>query len=189
MELLTRYRPLVSEGDNHLQFPPGSKMPPHFVHWRAPVQENYIISPEGHPNSLQLKPSKLNLTAIDGNAGGPGGQTFVGRRQVDSLFHFSFDLNYTPKTLDEEAGITLFLTQVKYHNVITEDQIADPRIEPPRSLRHRPPSFGCYFPSHSLHTAFPLPRHILYTCAVVIHHASSRIYAQYDLDAQDSHGK
>ncbi|KAF2178212.1 glycoside hydrolase family 43 protein [Zopfia rhizophila CBS 207.26] len=103
--------PFVNEGDDNLQFAPGSKMPPHFVHWRPPVGDSYTISPEGHPNALRLKPSKLNITAIDGNAGGPGGQTFVGRRQVDALFSYFVDLEYTPKVLEEEAGVTLFLTQ------------------------------------------------------------------------------
>jgi hypothetical protein len=102
----------VTEGDVNLQFAPGSKIPSHFVHWRFPFGDSYTISPKGHPNTLRLKPSKLNLTAIDGNAGGPGGQTFVGRRQVDTLFTYSVDIDYTPQTLDEEAGVTLFLTQV-----------------------------------------------------------------------------
>jgi beta-xylosidase len=109
---LTTSRPFVTEGDYNIQFKPGSKMPPQFIYWRAPVTENYIISPEGHPNTLGLKPSKWNLTGVDGNSPGPGGQTFVGRRQVDTLFTYSVDMDYTPKTLNEEAGITLFLTQV-----------------------------------------------------------------------------
>lgn len=103
--------PYVTEGDDNLQFAPGSKMPPHFVHWRFPIGDSYTISPEGHSNTLRLKPSRLNLTGIDGNAGGPGGQTFVGRRQVDTLFTYHVDIDYTPKTLEEEAGVTLFLTQ------------------------------------------------------------------------------
>lgn len=104
--------PLVTERDDNLQFAPNTTMPPHFVHWRPPVGDSYTISPQGHPNTLRLKPSSLNLTGIDGNAGGPGGQTFVGRRQVDSLFDYSVNMDYKPKTLEEEAGITLFLTQV-----------------------------------------------------------------------------
>ncbi|KAJ4360581.1 uncharacterized protein N0V89_001147 [Didymosphaeria variabile] len=63
-----------------------------------------------HLQYLGLKPSKLNLTGIDGNSA-PGGQTFVGRRQVDTLFTYSVVLDYTPKAAQEEAGITLFLTQ------------------------------------------------------------------------------
>ncbi|KAF2465516.1 arabinofuranosidase [Lindgomyces ingoldianus] len=103
--------PYVNEGDDNLQFAPGSKMPPHFIHWRPPVGDSYAISPEGHPNTLRLKPSKLNLTALDGNAGGPGGQTFIGRRQVDTLFTYTVRLDYMPKMVEEEAGVTVFLTQ------------------------------------------------------------------------------
>ncbi|KAF2642550.1 xylosidase : arab-like proteininofuranosidase [Massarina eburnea CBS 473.64] len=103
--------PLVTEGDDSLQFSPDAKLPPYFIHWRPPIIENYAISPPGHPNTLRLKSSKLNLTGIDGNAGGPGGQTFVGRRQVDTLFTYRVDIDYTPETLEEEAGVTLFLTQ------------------------------------------------------------------------------
>jgi beta-xylosidase len=101
----------VGDGDNNLQFERGSKLPPHFVHWRLPVEDSYTIAPEGHPNSLRLKPSSLNLTGLDGN-GGAGGQTFVGRRQVDTLFTYNVDIYYSPNTVEEEAGVTLFLTQV-----------------------------------------------------------------------------
>ncbi|KAF2706328.1 glycoside hydrolase family 43 protein [Pleomassaria siparia CBS 279.74] len=107
----------VTEGDENIQFPPGSKMPQHFVHWRFPVDEAYTMSPEGHENALRLRPSKLNLTGVDGNTGAGGGQTFVGRRQVDTLFTYSVDVDYTPKTLEEEAGVTLFLTQAINHHV------------------------------------------------------------------------
>lgn len=107
----TLFSPFVDEGDNNLTFPPDSSIPPHFAYWRPPLTENYAISVPDHPNTLRLKPSKLNLTAIDGNSPGPGGQTFISRRQVDTLFDFSFDLDYQPKTLEEEAGISLFLTQ------------------------------------------------------------------------------
>lgn len=106
-----RCSPLVDQGDNDIQFLPGSELPPHFLHWRIPVKEDYIISPEGHEGYLGLRPSKLNLTGIDGNSA-IGGQTFVGRRQVDSLFTYRVTLDYSPKSIREEAGITLFLTQV-----------------------------------------------------------------------------
>lgn len=88
-------------------------MPPYFLHWRIPVKENYVVSPEGHEGYLALKPSKLNLTGIDGNSA-IGGQTFVGRRQVDTLFNYSVTLDYNPKTAQEEAGVTVFLTQVTF---------------------------------------------------------------------------
>jgi hypothetical protein len=105
---------LVDDNDDNLQFEPGFVIPPHFVYWRLPIEESYTVSPAGHPNALQLKPSELNLTGLDGNTGGPGGQTFVSRRQVHTLFSYTVDIDYEPNTVDEEAGISLFLTQVRY---------------------------------------------------------------------------
>lgn len=103
--------PFVDEGDFHRKFPTNSSIPPHFVYWRPPIRQNYIISPPEKPNWLQLKPSKLNLTGIDGNSPGPGGITFIGRRQVDTLFTYNIEFDYNPKAANEEAGITLFLSQ------------------------------------------------------------------------------
>jgi hypothetical protein len=48
---------------------------------------------------------------MNGNYAGPSGQTFVGRRQQATLFTYSIDLDYSPATLEEEAGISAFLTQ------------------------------------------------------------------------------
>lgn len=106
--------PLITALD-HLDFAPGSKLPPQLIHWRLPVEENYVVSPPGHPYSLQLKSSVLNLTGYDGtsNEGGQGqGQTFVGRRQMDTFFTYSIDLDFTPESSGDEAGVTLFLDQV-----------------------------------------------------------------------------
>ncbi|XXG95613.1 hypothetical protein Hte_001881 [Hypoxylon texense] len=102
--------PLVTEGDT-IDFEPGSTLPAHFTHWRYPIPESYTISPPGHPNTLRLNPSKLNLTALNGNYAGPEGQTFVGRRQQDTLFTYSVNLNFSPALLEEEAGVSVFLTQ------------------------------------------------------------------------------
>lgn len=62
-------------------------------------------------SGLELKPSNLNLTGLDGNSNGPGGITFVSRRQVDTLFTYSLTFDYQPKAAREEAGISLFLSQ------------------------------------------------------------------------------
>lgn len=71
------------------------------------------MSPPGRPNTLRLRPSKLNLTALNGNYAGPQGQTFVGRRQQDTLFTFSVDLDFAPDagSPEAEAGVSAFLTQ------------------------------------------------------------------------------
>ncbi|KAK7750793.1 hypothetical protein SLS62_007346 [Diatrype stigma] len=102
--------PFISEGDD-VDFAPGTTLPAHFTHWRFPVPESYTVSPPEHSNTLRLSPSKLNLTGLDGNYAGPEGQTFVGRRQQDTLFTFSVDLDFRPTSLEEEAGVSVFLTQ------------------------------------------------------------------------------
>jgi beta-xylosidase len=86
-------------------------LPAHFTYWRPPIKESYAVSPEGHPNALRLTPSRLNLTALNGNYAGPTGQTFVSRRQQHTLFTFSVDLDFAPAAENEEAGVTVFLTQ------------------------------------------------------------------------------
>jgi hypothetical protein len=69
------------------------------------------VSATDHPHSLRLNPSSLNLTALNGNYAGPTGQAFVGRRQQDTLFTYSVVLDFSPRELEEEAGVTTFLTQ------------------------------------------------------------------------------
>ncbi|KAF3762049.1 family 43 glycoside hydrolase [Cryphonectria parasitica EP155] len=102
--------PFISEGDDY-QFPPGSSIPAHFTYWRYPNTSSFTISPpEDHPNTLKLLPSTLNLTALNGNYAA-GGQTFIGRRQQETLFTYRVTLDYQPTALDEEAGVTAFLTQ------------------------------------------------------------------------------
>lgn len=99
----------VSDPDS-LDFAPGTKIPSHFLHWRFPRAEAYMISPPGHPYSLRLRPSKLNLTAYDGRSA-PGDQTLLARRQGDTLFTYSVDIQFSPRQQEEEAGVTVFLTQ------------------------------------------------------------------------------
>ncbi|KAF9875965.1 hypothetical protein CkaCkLH20_06411 [Colletotrichum karsti] len=98
------------EADN-INFEPNSSLPAHFTHWRFPIEGSYTISPSERPNSLRLTPSKLNLTALNGNYAGPSGQTFVGRRQQDTLFTYSVTVDFSPTAEEEEAGVSVFLTQ------------------------------------------------------------------------------
>ncbi|KAK1463748.1 beta-xylosidase [Colletotrichum cuscutae] len=97
------------EGDA-FDFSPDSTLPAHFTYWRYPIESSYIVSPPEKPNSLRLIPSKLNLTALNGNYAGPDGQTFIGRRQQDTLFSYSVELDFQPTEEEEEAGVTVFLT-------------------------------------------------------------------------------
>ncbi|KAI1410513.1 glycoside hydrolase family 43 protein [Hypoxylon sp. FL1857] len=102
--------PLITDGDA-IDFEPGSTLPAHFTYWRFPIPGSYTVSPSGHPDMLRLNPSKLNPTGLNGNYAGPDGQTFVGRRQQDTLFTYSVNLDFSPISLEEEAGVSVFLTQ------------------------------------------------------------------------------
>lgn len=93
-----------------VNFAPGSELPNHFVHWRFPRLGTYTISPPGHPSTLRLRPSKLNLTAYD-SQNATTEQTLIARRQVDTLFTFSVDLDFSPQEQEEEAGVSVFLNQ------------------------------------------------------------------------------
>lgn len=104
---------LVTEGDD-IQFNPGDSLPPEFVHWRFPTNGSYVVSPKGHENELQLTSSVANITGLDGRSTETGGQTFVGRRQVDSLFTYSVNLDVSMlKEKDQEVGVSVFLDQVR----------------------------------------------------------------------------
>lgn len=106
--------PWISLGEverDDVNFEPGSSLPAHFTHWRFPIESSYTISPSEHLNSLRLAPSKLNLTALNDNYAGPSGQTFVGRRQQDTLFTYSVAVDFSPMADEEEAGVSVFLTQ------------------------------------------------------------------------------
>ncbi|KAF2755191.1 glycoside hydrolase family 43 protein [Pseudovirgaria hyperparasitica] len=123
----------LCDASDRINFTAGSVLPVHFLHWRFPEPSAYVISPTDHPNILQLTPSKLNLTGLDG-ASAATPQTFVGRRQTHTLFTYSVILDYVPKTVNEEAGITAFLTQNHHIRLgVTLLQSSNP-MEPVLSL-------------------------------------------------------
>ncbi|KAL4962578.1 glycosyl hydrolase [Aspergillus stella-maris] len=92
---------------DEVDFMPGSKLPEHFSFWWAPDPSSYKVSPVGHPNSLRLMPSTRNLTG-SAVASNPKSVTFLGRRQVDTLFRFSIVLSFSPVSIGDEAGISVF---------------------------------------------------------------------------------
>ncbi|KAI6790121.1 glycoside hydrolase family 43 protein [Hortaea werneckii] len=104
---------------DHLTFPPNSTLPPHLIHWRIPVRENYQVSAPDHPNTLQLTASFLNLTGHDGvTASHPQGQTFLARRQVDTFFTFAVNLDISDLRREgDEAGVSVFLTQNHHYDL------------------------------------------------------------------------
>lgn len=140
---------LVTAGDA-IKFEPGSRFKTEFVHWRFPVLGSYVISAPGHPNTLQLTSSLSNLTGHDGRSAEPKGQTFIGRRQVDSLFTFSTKFDITNlKQVDQEVGVSVFLDQVSIGFPLSSSKLTTPRAPPLRS-----------WPRHllELHPCSPSPR-------------------------------
>lgn len=103
-----------------IDFESNSTLPAHFGFWRWPDKDAYVISPPGHPGTLQLKPSPASITAGYKNytAGyDVANYTLVMRRQTHTLFHFSADIDFTPVSQDEEVGVTVFLNQVQNINL------------------------------------------------------------------------
>lgn len=97
-------------------FAPNSTLPNHFVYNRFPDPSAYIISPPGHPNSLALTPSVLNLTSLDARLATTP-QTFVGRRQEHVEFTFEVTLKFNSTQDQAEAGVTVFLNQAQHFDL------------------------------------------------------------------------
>ena len=109
--------PFVAEPDR-IDFAPGSELPRNLIYWRWPQKSSYVVSPMGHPNHLQLTPSLYSIT--DGyrdlvTGYDVGDRTLVARKQTDTLFQFSVDVEFAPKAANEEVGVTAYLNQVQNH--------------------------------------------------------------------------
>jgi beta-xylosidase len=105
--------PFVEDPDV-IDFPPGSAIPLHFLYWRFPPEDAFAISPQGHPNTLQLRPSKSNLTS-SAPLTTIEELSLIMRVQTDTLFSFSIDVvSFEPKLQEEEVGVTAFLTQTQH---------------------------------------------------------------------------
>ncbi|KAJ5597989.1 hypothetical protein N7537_008073 [Penicillium hordei] len=103
-----------------IDFEPNSTIPRNFGFWRWPNKDSYTISPVGHPRTLMLTPSTASITSGYKNytAGYDGKEfTLIMRRQTDTLFQYSVDISFAPKSQDEEAGVTVFLNQVQNINL------------------------------------------------------------------------
>ncbi|KAL5362574.1 glycosyl hydrolase [Aspergillus floccosus] len=108
---------LVSQGEgpyirtaDDLTFPPNSALPLHLIHWRLPTSDTYRVSPPGYEGSLVLRSSVLNLTSFDGSSTEGKGQTFIGRRQTDSLFTYTLDINASDlRDEEDEVGVSIVL--------------------------------------------------------------------------------
>ncbi|KAI0061878.1 arabinofuranosidase [Artomyces pyxidatus] len=105
---------VLAGADEHQTFAPGWSFPLHYLFLRLPVMSNYAVSPEGHPNTLALRGTALNLNGTNGRTGIP---TFVGRRQTQVQFDAGVDLEFAPSQDGEEAGLTVFLTQSQHFDL------------------------------------------------------------------------
>ncbi|GKT56771.1 xylosidase arabinofuranosidase [Colletotrichum tofieldiae] len=120
-------RPLVKDipgdgslfNDDVIDFEDPS-LPSHFAFWRFPNRESYAVSPAGHPGTLQLTQSWGSI--MDGVDNFTAGfdridRTLIMRLQVDTLFEYSVDADFSPKTQGEEVGVTVFLNEVQNINL------------------------------------------------------------------------
>lgn len=105
--------PFADEGDE-LNFSPRSSFPKQLLLWRPPKTSLFDISPPGQPNTLRISPSRVNLTADTVYKPAEDGLSFVARKQTASTFDYSVDLSFQPCQADEEAGVTVFLTQMQH---------------------------------------------------------------------------
>nr|OQO22464.1 hypothetical protein B0A51_11606 [Rachicladosporium sp. CCFEE 5018] len=99
-------------------FQSGGPIPRNLLFWRFPEDGKFTVSPRGHRNTLQISPSRANLTGMplstDKSLTGKTGLSFISRRQTHTLFSFSVDLTFNPSQPYQEAGISSFLTQLNH---------------------------------------------------------------------------
>lgn len=96
-----------------VDFEAGTELPGHFVHVRLPVEAAYVVSSDGREGELQLVASERSLST-KGGGNLTEGTTFVGRRQVDTLFTFSVNVDFEPKFPGEETGVTVYLDEARH---------------------------------------------------------------------------
>ncbi|KAK1854109.1 xylosidase arabinofuranosidase [Colletotrichum chrysophilum] len=111
-----------------VDFNVSSDLPTHWLHIRYPEEAAYAISPSGHLNQLQLGLSASNLSSVvTRNSTMPNTITFLGRRQTDTLFSFSIDLEFHPKGPADEAGVSIYLDEKRHIDfaVIPDDHMVD----------------------------------------------------------------
>ncbi|KAF6817676.1 xylosidase arabinofuranosidase [Colletotrichum musicola] len=119
-----------------VDFEPKSTLPAHWLHIRYPDESAYSISAPGHENTLQLALSPRNLSSpISPNSTLPNTITFVGPRQTDTLFSFSVDIAFEPRTSAEEAGVSVYLDEKRHIDFAVV--AADNRTNADRQLRIR----------------------------------------------------
>ncbi|TVY67697.1 Non-reducing end alpha-L-arabinofuranosidase BoGH43A [Fusarium oxysporum f. sp. cubense] len=83
--------------------------------WRTPSL--FQTSPQGHKQTLCITPSRANLTGDSTFDPDNDGLAFVARKQTSTLFQFSVNLLFSPEVQEEEAGVTVFLTQLQHFSL------------------------------------------------------------------------
>lgn len=101
--------PFVSDPDNYDFVNGAAAIPRNLVYWRVPAEGAFTITDQG----LMIVPSRGNLTGT-AELTGQEGLGFIARRQTDTLFSFSVDLDFVPSVADQEAGVTVFLDQLNH---------------------------------------------------------------------------
>ncbi|KAL3459017.1 glycosyl hydrolase, partial [Aspergillus heterothallicus] len=117
----------------HLTFSPGLEIPKHLMYWRLPDESAYAISPKGHPNTLRLTPSNYGPSYNASSVTDP--ITFLARRQMDTLFSFSVDVDLDSKSANLEAGISVFLTQEQHVDLSIVNKAKHTRTSPALQLK------------------------------------------------------
>ncbi|KAF9870753.1 xylosidase arabinofuranosidase [Colletotrichum karsti] len=110
--------PSVGEADI-VDFEPGSALPSHWVHWRAPFDANdFAVSPKGFENTLRLTASRANLTTDAKFNASTEGVTAVFRRQEHTIFNFTADIHLGfGKSAEDEVGVSNFGTPNQHVDV------------------------------------------------------------------------
>ncbi|KAK9422274.1 putative Glycoside hydrolase family 43 protein [Seiridium unicorne] len=107
-------------------FTAGTSIPRNLVYWRVPREGAFTVTDQG----LQIVPSRGNLTGTP-ELTGQDGLAFIGRRQTDTLFDFSVDLLFAPQVIGQEAGVTVFLTQLNHIDlglVLLKPESGEPQL-------------------------------------------------------------
>lgn len=106
--------PWASDNDDY-SFARGSMIPKHFIHHRIPREGAFTVTNSG----LQVTPSRNNVTGAlladsEIELTGQRGLSFIGRRQAHTLFEFHVDVSFDPQEDGQEAGVTVFRTQLDH---------------------------------------------------------------------------
>ncbi|KAH8176609.1 glycosyl hydrolases family 43 domain-containing protein [Sarocladium implicatum] len=105
-------KPFNGDPDSYDFTDEDASIPANFVHWRVPREGSFSSTAQG----LRVVPSRANLTGQtdSDDLSGRRGLSFIGRRQTHTIFDFSVDLTFSPSEANEEAGVTIFLTQFNH---------------------------------------------------------------------------